>query len=287
VLQRLIVCDQTQRLYPMTAFVLFTVLVSWGFAHYYLPPSPSYRIFPDISPTWATIGVLIAANVAIKGAWLVMPLWPFLTRYFMHVPGYPHAIQAVLNVFSHIQYEHLLANMMMLALVGPVCHDLVGRGAFIGTYLSAGAVGTLVSLYWANLGRGNIAAHSVGASAAIWGIAALYCLLTDQDKIKIPFVKDMEVAFWPKMLLFAFVALDIRMAFSGRSKNDHASHFGGMLVGMSTAGYMRATGVHNKKAELPQGVQDKANVDSKTVDVGAIAKEGIKEVKEAFGKGSK
>jgi rhomboid-like protein len=271
----------------MTALVLFTVLVCYGFAHYYLPPSPSYRLFPDISPTWATIGALLFANGVVKAAWLVMPLWPFLTRYFMHVPGYPYAVQAVLNVFSHIQYEHLLANMMMLTLVGPVCHDLVGRGTFIGTYISAGAVGTLASLYWANLGRGNIGAHSVGASGAIWGIAALYCLLTEQDKIKIPFLKDMEVGFWPKTLFLAFLALEIRTMLRLKTRNDHASHMGGMLVGVSTAGYLRATGIHEKKTDLSQSVQEKANVDSKTVDVGAMAKEGIKEVKEAFGKGSK
>jgi rhomboid-like protein len=210
-----------------------------------------------------------------------------MTRYFMHVPGYPRAVQSVLNVFSHIQYEHLLANMMMLCLVGPVCHDLVGRGTFIGTYISAGAVGTLVSLYWANLGRGNITAHSVGASAAIWGISALYCLLTDQEKVKIPFLKDREVAFWPKMLFAAFVLLEIRTAFKKKSTMDHASHFGGMAVGMGVAGYLRATGIHEKRVGLDAGVQESAEVDGKTVDVGAIAKEGMKEVRDSLTKSSK
>jgi rhomboid-like protein len=276
---------QAQRLYPMTAFVLVTVLLCYGFAHYYLPPSPSYRLFPDLSPTTATIGALVILNGVVALAWRVMPLWPLMTRYFMHVPGYPRAVQSVLNVFSHIQYEHFLANMMMFLLVGPVCHDLVGRGTFLGTYISAGAVGTLASLYWANLGRGNISAHSVGASAAIWGIAALYCLLTDQEKIKIPFMKDSEgVSFWPKMLFVAFVLFEIRTAVARKTTMDHASHFGGMAIGAGTAGYLRATGFHEKKAGLATGVQEKAQVDSKTVDVGAIAREGMKEVKESLGK---
>lgn len=177
--------------------------------------------------------------------------------------------------------------MMMLCLVGPVCHDLVGRGTFIGTYISAGAVGTLASLYWANLGRGNIAAHSVGASAAIWGISALYCLLTDQETIKIPFLKDREVAFWPKMLFAAFVLLEIRTAFKKKTTMDHASHFGGMLVGMSVAGYLRATGIHEKKLVSEPGMQERAEVDSKTVDVGAIAREGVKEVRDSLTRSSK
>lgn len=251
----------------MTAFVLFTVILSYGFAHYYLPPSPSYRLFPDVSPTIATLGALLVINGAVAVAWRIMPFWPLMIRYFMHVPGYPRAVQAVLNVFSHVQYEHLLANMMTLCLVGPVCCDLVGRGTFMSTYISAGAVGTLFSLYWANLGRGNIGAHSVGASAAIWGITALYCLLTEQERLKLPFVKDQEVAFWPKMLFAAFVVLEIFSAIRGRSKTmDHASHFGGMAVGMVTAGYLHATGFHESEASAEVG---------KTVDVGAIATKGV------------
>jgi rhomboid-like protein len=271
----------------MSAFVLLTVLISYGFAHYYLPPSPSYRLFPDLSPTFTTIGALVIANGIIALAWRVMPLWPFMTRYFMHVPGYPRAVQSVLNVFSHVQYEHLIANMMMLCLVGPACHDLVGRGTFLGTYMSAGAVGTLASLYWSNLGRGNIGAHSVGASAAIWGISALYCLLTEQERLKIPIVKDQEVSFWPKMLFVAFVVLEVWTALKKKTAMDHASHFGGMFVGISTAGYIRATGYYERKHELEMGMQERAEVDPKTVDVGAIAREGIKEVGEALKKSSK
>jgi rhomboid-like protein len=272
----------------MTAFVLVTCLVCYGFAHYYLPPSPSYRLIPDVSPTTATIGALVLLNCIGALGWRIMPLWPLMTRYFMHVPGYPRAVQSIFNIFSHIQYEHLLANMMMLALVGPVTHDLVGRGTFLGTYISAGAVGTLASLYWANLGRGDISAHSVGASAAIWGIATLYCLLTEQDTVKIPFLKDAEVAFWPKMLLAAFIALEIRTVLrKKKTMVDSASHFGGMAVGMGTAGYMRATGFHEKKLGLEEGLQGKAGVDEKTVDVGAIASEGIKEVKDTLSKASK
>lgn len=276
--------DQAQRLYPMTAFVFFTVLLSWGFAHYYTPPSPAYRLFPDLSPTTATVGALVVLNCVVAIAWRIMPLWPFMTRYFTHVPGYPRAIQSILNVFSHVQYEHLLANMMMFCLVGPVCHDLVGRGIFMGTYISAGAVGTLASLYWANLGRGNIAAHSVGASAAIWGISAVYCLLTDQEKVKIPFLKDQEVTFWPKMLFLAFVLMEINTALRRKmSTMDHASHFGGMFVGIGVAGYLRATGWHAKKLELGEGknsVQERAGVEGKTVDVGAMVREEVKQVRD-------
>ena len=165
----------------------------------------------------------------------------------------------------------------------------------MGTYISAGAVGTLFSLYWANLGRGNITAHSVGASAAIWGISVLYCLLTDQEKLKIPFVKEQEVAFWPKMLLGAFIVLEIFQSFKkGTSTADHASHYGGMFVGFVTAGYMHANGwkdrprfVDREGGDVEKGVQERAGVDGKTVDVGAVVKEGVREVRESLTGGGK
>lgn len=244
-----------QRLYPMTAFVFVICLLSYGFGHYYEPPAPAYRLWPDISPSLATLAALALSNLTICVAWRIMPLWPLLTRYFMHVPGYPRAVQSLLNIFSHIQYEHFLGNMFVLALVAVPAHELVGRGVFVGTYIAAGAVGTLASLYWANLGKGAIGAHSLGASAAIWGVAVLYCLLTERESISLPFVKDKEVSFWPKGLIAAFVAWEVAMASrKGVSTMDHASHFGGMVVGAGVAGYLHVRGFHaRRRKEVEEG----------------------------------
>ncbi|CAI6250531.1 unnamed protein product [Periconia digitata] len=241
----------TQRLVPMTTLVLFVCVLAYGFAHYYVEPSPSYRMWPGISLSHATCLGIFASNLFMVVAWRQYSFWPILTRYFMHVPGYPRAAQAVLNVFSHVQWEHFVANMMIFAVIGPWCHDLVGRGIFLGTYITAGTVGSLATLYWANLGRGNISSHSVGASAAIWGIAAVLCLLTDAEKIEIPFIKDLEVSIWPKTLFAAFLATEIYTARRGtRQTVDHASHFGGIMVGTSVAGYLYATGFKEwKKAQ--------------------------------------
>jgi rhomboid-like protein len=147
----------------MSAFVLLICAASYGFGHYYTAPSSAYRLWPDLSPTTATLLVLGGLNLGVCLLWRITPLWPLLIRYFMHVPGQPRDFQALGNIFSHIHWEHFFGNMLFLALIGSVCHDLVGRGVFLGTYVSAGALGTITSLYWANLGRGSISGHSVGA----------------------------------------------------------------------------------------------------------------------------
>ena len=272
----------------MSAFVLLVCIASYGFGHYYVPPAPEYRLWPELSLSVATFGAIVGTNILVCIGWRYKPLWPLLTRYFMHVPGYPRAIQAVLNVFSHVQYEHLLGNMMTLALVGPVCIDLVGRGVFLGTYISAGAVGSLVSLYWANLGRGSIVAHSVGASAAIWGVAALYCLLSEQTTLVIPFMKDMEVSFYPKLVFAAFMVMEILTARKrmGKSTADHASHFGGMITGMAVAGYMHTSGWRPKVGAATLGGEG-VGKEGKALDPEAILKEQAVEVKEAVKKAVK
>lgn len=273
----------TQRLVPMTIFVALLVAACTAFAHLYVPPAPEYRFWPALSPSTATVLAIVAANAFVCALWRVGPLWPFLTAYFMHVPGYPRAVQSILNVFSHVQYEHLLSNMMFLALAGYACHELVGRGTFVGTYLSAGALGSLASLYWNNVGRGSPTVHSVGASAAIWGISALYCLLTDAETIKVPFTQGTEVAFWPKTLFAAFAVLEIRAAWRARkggSTMDHASHVGGILAGVSVAGYMRAQGFHSKR----EGAGAGEGLNAKVVDPAAMVKEEVSEVKEGLKK---
>jgi rhomboid-like protein len=271
----------------MTVFVLALTLLCFGFAHWYTPPSPSYRMFPDLSPATATIATIVSMNLMIWLAWRWTPLWPFLTQNFMHNPAFPRAHQAITNVFTHVTHEHLVANMAVLILVGPLAHSLLDRGVFVGTYLSAGAIGTLASLYWANLGRGNILAHSVGASAAIYGVVALYLALTDKDRIHIPFVKDMSTSFWPKSLLAAIVAVEVFNASRGKAVADHASHFGGILTGLSVAGFMHYRGFHSghmKKAFGAGEVPEKAGVDDKTLDIGAVVAKELKEVKEEIKK---
>lgn len=261
----------------MTAFVLVVLVTAYALASTYTPPAESYRLWPDLSPSTATILALVGVNTLVCAAWRFYPLWPLLTRFFMHVPGYPRAVQSVLNLFSHVQYEHLFGNMFMLALVGPACHELVGRGIFLGTYIAGGAVGTLASLYWANLGRGSLVAHSVGASAAIWAVAVLYCLLTDRETISLPFVKDKEVGFWPRGLIAAFIVWEVLMARKkgAASPMDHASHFGGMVVGGGVAGWLYVRGFHQRRRAQETGDP-----------VGAVVEE-VKEVKGAVEKAVK
>lgn len=159
-------------------------------------------------------------------------------KYFMNVPGFPRPPQAVLNIFSHQSLDHLFANMLWLVTVGYLCHETVGRGTFLGTYVASGTMGSLWTLYCANLNWTPLSVHSLGASGAMYGITTLYLLVTQQERIKIPFLKDADVGFWPKLLLAAIVLLEVRGFLRGSKKLDHPSHIGGILTGATVGAWM-------------------------------------------------
>ncbi len=57
-----------------------------------------------------------------------------------------------------------------------VVHDDVGRGVFLGIFLSCGAIGSFTSLANSVL-RNNLATTALGASGGVLGVLAAWCTL--------------------------------------------------------------------------------------------------------------
>jgi rhomboid-like protein len=262
-----------QRVFPMTVFGIITCGLASLFAYTYTPPDEAYRLFPNVSPAFATIATILALNAGVFVVWRLKPFWPFLMKYFMNVPGWPRPVQAVLNIFSHQQWDHFFANMLWVCSVGYLCHETVGRGTFLSTYVAAGTVGSLMTLYCANLGWTTLAVHSLGASGAMYGITTLYLLVTQQEKIKLPFLKDAEVGFWPKLLLIAIVMIEIRGFWRGSKKLDHPSHLGGIMTGAAVAAWLK----------WREGSSVGEETKGQTLDPVGVLKAEVEEVKSVVG----
>jgi len=165
-----------QRVLPS---LVFTVLVCAGcylFAQYWTPPKRSERMFPDVSLSFATVGALIAMNVAIYCAWMFPPLFRVLNRYFLATPAYPRPFSMLGNIFSHQSAKHLLPNMIGLLVFGLGLHEDVGRGTFLAIYISSGVLGSLASLSHFALNR-MLITSSLGSSGSVWGVMTAYCWL--------------------------------------------------------------------------------------------------------------
>jgi hypothetical protein len=110
---------QTQRLLAPLLFSLLTLGLCYVLAQNYVPPERRDRLWPDVSPAVATVGTIIAANVAVTLMWRhIPPSWKLLNRFFVIVPFYPHSVSMIGSMFSHQTFKHLFTNMLVLALMG-------------------------------------------------------------------------------------------------------------------------------------------------------------------------
>jgi rhomboid-like protein len=165
-----------QRLLPSFIFVVIVTGLSYLFAQYWVPPKRSERIMYDTSLSFATVAGIFAANMLIYTLWKFPPMWRLLNRYCVSVPGQPRALSMVGNIFSHQGIYHLCLNMAWMFLLGLSLHEDVGRGTFLGIYFASGAISSYASL--ANfVAKGIYTTSSMGASGAVSGIVAAYCMI--------------------------------------------------------------------------------------------------------------
>ncbi|KAJ4295875.1 hypothetical protein N0V88_004577 [Collariella sp. IMI 366227] len=165
-----------ERLLPSILFVSVVVGFFLTYALLYIPPTRENRLWPDVPPAAATVGMLILANVAVWALWKIPPFWGFLNKYMLVIAGTPRAANMLAAVFSHQSFSHLVQNMIGLWFLGVRLHDDVGRGAFLATYFSSGMLASLGTLTLAVL-RNRLDIASLGASGAIYGVAAAYLWL--------------------------------------------------------------------------------------------------------------
>ncbi|RHZ66229.1 rhomboid protease PCP1 [Aspergillus thermomutatus] len=224
-----------RRILPSLALTLLVLGLSYAFAANYEAPARADRMWPDTPPAAATAFAIMGANLAIFLLWKFPPAWRTLNRYFINVAFKPHPLSIVGNVFSHQQFRHLAMNMLMLWFIGTKLHDDIGRGNFLGLYMAAGAFGSMISLT-GHVMMGQLMVTSLGASGAISGIVAAWCLLHSQERFTIFFLPPewqevISAKGW--VLLTGFVAFEIFNLVSPFRvvKLDHFAHLGGYLIG--------------------------------------------------------
>ncbi|KAL2130320.1 hypothetical protein VTI74DRAFT_6646 [Chaetomium olivicolor] len=225
-----------QRLLPSAAFVAAVIGLSAAYAYFYKPASRAERLFPDIPPAAATVGMLILANVAGYVLWKIPPLWRILNQYFIVVAATPRAPAMLGAMFSHQSFWHLAQNVAALWFLGVRLHDDVGRGAFLATYFSSGVLGAFGMLSIAVL-RGRLDLASLGASGAVYGIGAAYLWLHRFEYFRVlGLPPPPSEGFQGLSFLALAAALNIGGFFTlQRFKVDFMSHLVGLAAGVSAA----------------------------------------------------
>ena len=114
--------------------------------------------------------------------------------------------------FLHANIEHILFNMLTLAIVGSPVEAELGKVRFIALYLLS-AVGGSVASYL--LSHANVL--GVGASGAIFGLMGPYFVLARRRK-------------WEVGNILALIVVNLAIGFAS-STIDWRAHLGGMITG--------------------------------------------------------
>ncbi len=81
--------------------------------------------------------------------------------------------QVVTNAFTHIDWMHLLVNMLSLVMIGPAIERVLGRARFLAVYLVSALTAAAMVMWFASPETG-----SVGASGSLFGLMGAMLLLS-------------------------------------------------------------------------------------------------------------
>jgi rhomboid-like protein len=177
------------------------------------------------------VAALVGVNVVVWMAWMVPFAWPVLNRWFILVPATVRPLSLLGACFSHQGLGHMVANMVVLGVVGTALHEDVGRGNFLAIYTAGGVAGYLASLTRIVL-SGRLELTSLGASGCAWGVTMAYFWIHRFEEMKIlglppePYSGIHGLAF-----IGFFLGLHVLAIISKNQVVDIAGHFGGMAVG--------------------------------------------------------
>ena len=235
------------RLWPSALVTLAVLGGSFILVTSYTPPAPGTRMFPEIPYAAATVGAIIAVNALVCVLWRFPPAWKMLNRHFLLLPGYPRAFAVLGNVFSQQTFGHLAVNMAILGFIGTRLADEIGRANFIALYVCAGTLASMASLTTHVLCR-NFHVSSLGASTAVYGVAAAYFWRHWDEGFRLLGILPPEplppMAGW--FALGLLVAGDIWRLRKGPTAllktgntSDHIGHVGGAVTGIVGMGIIQ------------------------------------------------
>ncbi|KAG1169532.1 hypothetical protein G6F70_008316 [Rhizopus microsporus] len=183
-----------------------------------------------------TLSVLIALNSLVFIGWQIPRFIPFMSQWFLHLPGTKRNLTLLTSCFSHQEFFHFALNMVGLWSFGRVVHDTFGREQFLAMYLSAG-VGANVVSHACSLALRNSRPllPSLGASGAIYGLVASTAILHPNSSISLIFLPMIPIKLGyalPALMSFDLAGILLRWKMF-----DHFAHLAGAGLGIGYTYY--------------------------------------------------
>jgi membrane associated rhomboid family serine protease len=201
---------------------------------------------------------IIVANFAV---WLFYEL-PHLNRAVFHASFYPcavdHACRApeswgvswITAMFLHGSWDHILGNMLFLAVFGKNVEDAFGRVRYLAFYFAGGFVAmmtqTLMTLSFGTAAEARV--PNLGASGAIAAVLGAYFVLYPTATVRGLFVIfPVRVSAWFFLgFWFLYQLVEANFGIFGAKANGGGvaffAHVGGFVFGVIVAMLLTSVG---------------------------------------------
>ncbi len=202
---------------------------------------------------------LIVANFAV---WIFYEI-PHLNSAVFHASFYPCTVNGTCHgpepwgvswftaMFMHGSWDHILGNMLFLAIFGKNVEDVLGHGRYLAFYIAGGFVAAMTQALMTLIG-GTAAEAMVpmlGASGAIAAVLGAYFVLYPDSRIlTLVLVFPVRIPAWVFLgLWFLYQFIEANCGFFSASANGGGvaffAHVGGFLFGLLVAGLLAGKGV--------------------------------------------
>jgi membrane associated rhomboid family serine protease len=191
---------------------------------------------------------LIVANFAV---WLFYEL-PDLTASILHASFYPCSVTGscdgpepwgvswLTSMFMHGSWDHILGNMLFLAIFGKNVEDAFGHLRYLAFYLAGGFVATMTQTFVTLVAGSGADAQvpQLGASGAIAAVLGAYYVLYPQSRVlTLVFVFLVRIPAWVFLgVWFLFQLIEGNFGLLTATANGGGTaffaHVGGFLFGL-------------------------------------------------------
>jgi membrane associated rhomboid family serine protease len=218
---------------------------------------------------WVNVA-LIVANFAV---WIFYEL-PHLDSSVFHASFYACTLDGSCHgpegwgiswltaMFMHGSWDHILGNMLFLAIFGKNVEDAFGHLRYLAFYIAGGFVATMTQAVMTLIGGNAAAAHvpTLGASGAIAAVLGAYFVLFPDSKVlTLVIVFLVRIPAWVFLgvrFLYQFVEGNFGLFSAGANGGGTAffAHVGGFLFGLAVARLLAGT-VAREPVAAPSGKQ--------------------------------
>src|SRR5688572_19923760 len=129
--------------------------------------------------------------------------------------------------FLHGGFIHLIFNLFALWSFGRGVEQILGTRKFLQAYFAAGVIGGIFQIVLGFAGPGIWGGYTVGASAGICGIIAVYAMIEPHGTVYFWMIPLRAKAFL--IGIAAFSVFGIVVPFD---RSAHAAHLGGLVTGI-------------------------------------------------------